>query len=55
MRAILDLCDRRIVTFKIYDRNDNPLVMNTFDKAVRLGLNAHPCFHSDQGFQYTSA
>ena len=30
LSAILDLYDRRIVTFKISDHNDNPLVMNTF-------------------------
>lgn len=52
--AILDLYDRRIVTFKISDHNDNPLVMNTFDEAVCLEPDAHPLFHSDRGFQYTS-
>lgn len=55
MSAILDLYDRRIVAFKISDHNDNPLVMSTFDEAVRLEPNAHPLFHSDRGFQYTSA
>ena len=53
--AILDLYDRRIVAFKISDHNDNPLVMDTFDEAVRLEPNAHPLFHSDRGHQYTSA
>lgn len=28
--------------------------MNTFDEAVRLEPDAHPLFHSDRGFQYTS-
>ena len=55
MSAILDLYDRRIVAFKISDHKDNPLVMSTFDEAVRLEPNAHPLFHSDRGFQYTSA
>lgn len=54
LSAILDLYDRRIVTYKIGDRNDNPLVMNTFDEAVALEPDAHPLFHSDRGFQYTS-
>ena len=54
LSAILDLYDRRIVTFKISDHNDNPLVMNTFDEAVCLEPDAHPLFHSDRGFQYTS-
>ena len=55
LSAILDLSDRRIVAFKISDHNDNPLVMDTFDEAVRLEPNAHPLFHSDRGHQYTSA
>lgn len=55
LSAILDLYDRRIVAFKISDHNDNPLVMDTFDEAVRLEPNAHPLFHSDRGHQYTSA
>ena len=55
LSAILDLYDRRIVSFKISDHNDNPLVMDTFDKAVRQEPDAHPLVHSDRGFQYTSA
>ena len=54
LSAILDLYDRRIVAFKIGNRNDNLLVMNTFDEAVALEPDAHPLFHSDRGFQYTS-
>ena len=54
LSAILDLYDRRIVVFKISNRNDNPLVMDTFDEAVALEPEAHPLFHSDRGFQYTS-
>ncbi len=54
LSAILDLYDRRIVAFAVGDRNDNPLVFKTFDKAVRANPNAHPLFHSDRGFQYTS-
>ena len=54
LSAILDLYDRRIVAFKIGNHNDNPLVMDTFDAAVALEPDAHPLFHSDRGFQYTS-
>ncbi len=54
LSAILDLYDRRIVAFAVGDRNDDPLVFKTFDKAVRANPNAHPLFHSDRGFQYTS-
>lgn len=54
LSAILDLYDRRIVSFVISDRNDNPLVFKTFDKAVKANPTAHPIFHSDRGFQYTN-
>ena len=54
LSAILDLYDRRIVSFIIRDRNDNPLVFDTLDAAVRANPNAHPLFHSDRGFQYTN-
>ncbi len=54
LSAILDLYDRRIVAYVISDRNDNPLVFRTFDKAVKANPKATPLFHSDRGFQYTS-
>lgn len=54
LSAILDLCDRRIVAYVIRDRNDNALVFDTFDLAVAANPDAHPIFHSDRGFQYTS-
>ncbi len=54
LSAILDLYDRRIVSYKIGDSNNNPLVFETFDEAVRANPDAHPLFHSDRGFQYTS-
>ena len=54
LSAILDLYDRRIVSYVIGERNDNPLVFKTFDKAVKANPGAHPLFHSDRGFQYTN-
>jgi len=54
LSAILDLYDRRIVAYKIGLSNNNKLVFDTFDEAVALNPNAHPLFHSDRGFQYTS-
>ena len=54
LSAILDLYDRRIVAYKIGDSNNNDLVFKTFDEAVALNPDAHPLFHSDRGFQYTS-
>ena len=54
LSAILDLYDRRIVAFVMSERNDNPLVFKTFDKAVGRNPDAHPLFHSDRGYQYTN-
>ena len=54
LSAILDLFDRRIVSYVIRDRNDNPLVFDTFDKAIAENPGAHPLCHSDRGFQYTN-
>ena len=54
LSAILDLCDRRIVSYVLSERNDNPLVFKTFDRAVQAAPDAHPLFHSDRGFQYTN-
>lgn len=54
LSAILDLCDRCIVSFVIGERNDNPLALKTFDRAVKANPDAHPLFHSDRGFQYSN-
>ena len=54
LSAILDLYDRRIVSFVIRNSNDNPLVFSTFDAAIEANPEAHPIFHSDRGFQYTN-
>ena len=54
LSAILDLYDRRIVSYRIGDSNNNSLVFETFDEAVKANPDAHPLFHSDRGFQYTS-
>lgn len=54
LSAILDLYDRSIVAYIISGRNDNKLVFDTFEQAIRQNPEAHPLFHSDRGFQYTS-
>lgn len=54
LSAILDLYDRRIVSFVLRNSNDNSLVFDTFDAAVAANPDAHPLFHSDRGFQYTN-
>lgn len=54
LSVILDLCDRRPVSYEYSDHNDNPLVFNTFDKALAANPKVTPLFHSDRGYQYTS-
>lgn len=54
LSAILDLYDRRIVSYVIGDSNNNELVFRTFDEAIQANPDAHPLFHSDRGFQYTN-
>ena len=54
LSAILDLYDRRIVAYRIGASNNNQLVFDTFDDAVAANPGAHPLFHSDRGYQYTS-
>ena len=54
LSAILDLCDRRIVSFVLGHKNNNELVFETFDIALTENPGATPLFHSDRGFQYTS-
>lgn len=54
LSAILDLADKSIVTFVISHINNNELVYQTFDIAHTKHPEAHPLFHSDRGYQYTS-
>lgn len=54
LSAILDLKGRDIISFAIGKSNNNQLVFETFDLAVQKYPYAHPLFHSDRGFQYTS-
>lgn len=54
LSAILDLHDRSIVAYVLGHSNNNQLVFDTFDQAVKANPNAHPLFHSDGGYQYTN-
>lgn len=54
LSAILDLKSRDIVSFAVGKHNNNQLVFDTFDLAIQKYPDAHPLFHSDRGFQYTS-
>lgn len=54
LSAILDLTDKRIVSFNLGHSNNNPLVIKTLDDALSQCPHAKPLFHSDRGNQYTS-
>ena len=54
LSAILDLKDKGIISYAIGKSNNNQLVFDTLDRAVAKYPDAHPLFHSDRGFQYTS-
>ena len=54
LSAILDIFDRRIVSYRIGTSNNNHLVFETFNEAVTNNPTAHPLLHSDRGFQYTN-
>ena len=50
LSAILDLFDRRIVSYVIGNHNNNPLVFDTFDQAIADNPGVTPLCHSDRGF-----
>jgi transposase InsO family protein len=54
LSAILDLSDKRIVSYVLGHSNNNQLVFETFDLAISANPDAKPLFHSDRGFQYTN-
>jgi transposase InsO family protein len=54
LSAILDLGDNSIISYVLGRSNNNQLVFDTFDLAVKNNPTAKPLFHSDRGFQYTS-
>lgn len=55
LSTILDLYDRKIVSYKISKFNNNQLVIDTLNEALNTRKNVSGLIlHSDQGFQYTS-
>lgn len=54
LSAILDLGDNSIVSYVLGKSNNNKLVFDTFDLAIKDNPTAKPLFHSDRGFQYTN-
>ncbi|GGG20265.1 transposase [Paenibacillus abyssi] len=55
LSAIKDLFNNEIVAYQLGLRNDNQLVLRTFEKAFEKQKDVTGLIvHSDQGFQYTS-
>lgn len=55
LSTILDLYDRKVVSYKISKFNNIPLVIDTLNEAIAKRKDVHgTIIHSDQGFQYTS-
>ncbi|WP_196479901.1 IS3 family transposase [Clostridium tyrobutyricum] len=54
LSAILNLYDRSIVSYALSNRNDNKLVFDTYNLALKKNPDATPMFHSDRGYQYTN-
>ena len=55
LSTIIDLYDRKVVTYKISKFNNTQLVINTLNEAISKRKDVSGLIiHSDQGFQYTS-
>ena len=55
LSTILDLFDRKVVSYKISKFNNNDLVLDTLNEAIAKRKDVRGLIiHSDQGFQYTS-
>lgn len=54
LSAILDLHDKSIVAYVLGHSNNNNLVFQTLDLALKVAPGSTPMIHSDRGFQYTS-
>lgn len=54
LSAIIDLYDKRIVSWTVGTSNNNNLVFRNFIDAISRYPDMHGIFHSDRGFQYTS-
>ena len=52
--VVQDIYNNEIVSWKISNRNDQKLVLETLDGFPKKGGVYRTILHSDQGFQYTS-
>ena len=55
LSTIIDLFDRKVVAYQISKFNNNKLVIDTLNEAIKKRKDVRGLIiHSDQGFQYTS-
>ena len=55
LSTIIDLFDRHVISYKVSKFNNNQLVIDTLNEAIKKEKDVHGLIiHSDQGFQYTS-
>lgn len=54
LSSILDLYNNEIVAWKLSERNDLELVLNTLNQLENKPFTKDALIHSDQGFQYTT-
>ena len=55
LSTIIDLYDRKVITYKISKFNNNKLVIDTLNESInKIKDVSGLIIHSDQGFQYTS-
>lgn len=54
LSAILDLCDKRVISYKLTRANNNELVFDTINEAIEGLSDEYPLLHTDRGVQYTS-
>ena len=54
LSTILDVFDNSIVSYVLGQANNNQLVFDAFDLAVKKNPKVRPIFHSDRGFEYTN-
>lgn len=54
LSAIIDLYDHSIISWVLSQSNNNRLVRETIEKAMKKNPGSQPLLHSDRGFQYTS-
>lgn len=55
LSTILDLYNRKVISYEISKRNNNELVIKTLNNAIKRAKNTKGLIiHSDQGYQYTS-